>query len=118
LAFSACSHRVQTGRDLEISDDSEQKISKLLLEQKLPMDEAPFELGEVSYHTGWTYHRAGANKSATARKVMTIIYMDMDMRLAAPKNKNQQNDWDTWCPGVKVGEIIDSPLNPVIYRHE
>jgi hypothetical protein len=21
----------------------------------------------------------------------------------------------TWCPGAKVGEIINSPINPVLY---
>jgi len=115
LAFSERSHRVQMGRDLEISDDSEQKISKLLLDQKLPQNETAFDLGEISYHYGWTFHRAGPNKSTIPRKVMTIIYMDSDMRLAQPKNKNQQNDWDTWCPGVKVGEVIDCPLTPLIY---
>jgi hypothetical protein len=49
------------------------------------------------------------------RKVMTMIYMDKDMTLKAPENKNQQADWDTWCPGVQVGALVDSPLNPVIY---
>ena len=49
---------------------------------------------------------------------MTIIYMDRDMKLAAPKNSAQQRDWDTWCPGAKVGEIIDSPLNPVLYSRD
>jgi ectoine hydroxylase-related dioxygenase (phytanoyl-CoA dioxygenase family) len=116
LAFSARSHLVQMGRDLEISDESERKISKLLLEQKLPLDETPFDLGEVSYHYGWTFHRAGANTSMRPREVMTIIYMDMDMRLEQPKNKNQQNDWDNWCPGAKVGEVIATPLNPVLYQ--
>jgi ectoine hydroxylase-related dioxygenase (phytanoyl-CoA dioxygenase family) len=118
LAFSARSHRVQMGRDLEISDESETKISKLLLEQKLPQDETSFDLGEVSYHYGWTFHRAGANKSAAPRKVMTVIYMDVDMRLQQPKNKNQQADWDTWCPGATVGEPIATPLNPVLYAKE
>ncbi len=46
---------------------------------------------------------------------MTIIYMDQDMRLMEPRNKNQRNDHASWCPGAKVGEIINSPLNPVIY---
>ena len=46
---------------------------------------------------------------------MTVIYMDKDMRLAAPRNENQQADWDSWCPGAKVGEGIDTPLNPVLW---
>jgi hypothetical protein len=47
---------------------------------------------------------------------MTVIYMDVDMRLQAPRNKNQVVDRDTWCPGAVVGERIESPLNPVLYE--
>lgn len=115
LAFSVGSHRVPMGRDLEISDASEQKISKLLLAKKLPLDDAPFALGEVSFHSGWTFHRAGPNISAAPRRVMTVIYMEQDMRLQQPKNQSQQNDWNAWCPGATVGAVIASPLNPVIY---
>ncbi len=84
----------------------------------LPVDETPFDLGEVSFHLGFTFHRAGPNTLPKAREVMTIIYMDKDMRLAEPKNQNQTNDWNNWCPGAKIGEIIDTPLNPVIYSRE
>jgi hypothetical protein len=38
------------------------------------------------------------------------------MRLKAPENHMQQADWDTWCPGAVIGEIIDTPLNPVLYE--
>jgi hypothetical protein len=79
------------------------------------VDETPFDLGEVSFHLGFTFHRAGPNQMPKAREVMTIIYMDRDMKLTEPKNKYQESDWKTWCPGAKVGEIIDTPSNPVIY---
>ena len=77
----------------------------------------PFELGEVSFHYGWTFHHAGANLTDKARRVMTIIYMEEDMRLKPPSNENQQNDSDTWCPGAKVGDAIATDLNPVIYSN-
>jgi ectoine hydroxylase-related dioxygenase (phytanoyl-CoA dioxygenase family) len=118
LSFSVGSQRIKIGRDLEISDESEKKIQEQLKLSNLPIDESPFDLGEVSFHLGFTFHRAGPNKSSYAREVMTIIYMDRDMRLAAPKNKNQEADWNTWCPGAKIGEIIDTPLNPVIYSRD
>jgi hypothetical protein len=38
------------------------------------------------------------------------------MRLVNPKNKNQQRDWDIWTPSTKVGEIMDDPLNPILYE--
>ena len=76
----------------------------------------PFDLGEVSFHLGWTFHRAGPNRSHAPRSVMTVIYMDRDMRLKAPENHMQQADWDTWCTGATVGEIIDTPNNPVLFE--
>ena len=75
----------------------------------------PFELGEVSFHLGWTFHRAGANRSALPRSVMTVIYMDQDMRLKEPSNDLQRNDWAQWCPGAVPGQIIRTARNPLIY---
>ena len=115
LAFAPKSHNYDLGRDVEISDASQAKIEKELLRHELGMVEAPFELGEVSFHAGWTFHRAGPNKSTRPREVMTVIYMDQDMRLAAPRNENQQADWDAWCPGARIGDLIATPLNPVLY---
>jgi ectoine hydroxylase-related dioxygenase (phytanoyl-CoA dioxygenase family) len=116
LAFAAGSQNLVAGRDLVISDKSEDEIRNLIAGGKYRLDENPFDLGEVSYHYGWTYHRAGRNVSNEARKVMTIIYMDADMRLAKPANENQQNDWNTWMPTARIGEVIDTPLNPVLYQ--
>ena len=116
LAFSAGSQRFNSfGRDLEISDDSEKKLSKALLESGLPLIETPFDLGEVSFHMGWTFHRAGPNKSDRARGVMTIIYVDADAKVSVPANKAQVSDLGNWLPGLKPGDAINSPLNPVIY---
>jgi len=115
LAFAPKSHLHDLGRELEISDQSESKIEKKLLAANLGQVEQPFELGEVSFHSGWTFHRAGRNLSDRPREVMTVIYMDEAMKLAAPRNENQQCDWDTWCPGAKVGEQINTPINPVLW---
>lgn len=114
LEFSAGSHVITEGRELEIGDDSEQKIQQRLRVTDFRHVQEPFELGEVSFHSGWIFHRAGANQSKHMRKVMTIIYMDEAMRLKQPENENQINDWNTWCPGATVGDVIDTPLNPVL----
>jgi ectoine hydroxylase-related dioxygenase (phytanoyl-CoA dioxygenase family) len=113
LSFCPGSHRFHEGRDLEISDESEEALAQKL--DRFGMVEEPFDLGDVSFHLGWNFHRAGANASSRMREAFTIIYLDEEMRLAKPRNKNQANDWDRWCPGVQVGEVIDSELNPVLY---
>ena len=115
LAFSVGSHRVEVGRDLPISDESEAEVAAALDRAALPMVEEPFALGDVSFHSGWTFHRAGPNRTERTREVMTVIYMDEDMRLAVPRNRNQEIDWETWCPGAIVGERIETPLNPALY---
>lgn len=115
LEFSAGSHRIVEGRELGISDESEQKIAERLKITDCPHISEPFDLGEISFHSGWVFHRAGPNCSKEMRKVMTIIYMDSEMRLKAPSNNNQQLDWDTWCPGAKIDEVIDTQLNPVLF---
>jgi ectoine hydroxylase-related dioxygenase (phytanoyl-CoA dioxygenase family) len=116
LAFYAGSQREEFGRDLEISDESERAISANLDKQGFRVVDEPFALGEVSFHLGWTFHRAGPNRSANPRSVMTVIYMDRDMRLQAPINRMQQADWERWCPGAKIGEIIATPKNPVLFE--
>lgn len=114
LEFAAKSHRIVEGRDLMISDESEHKIGQNLRINDFEHVVEPFDAGEVSFHSGWVFHRAGANRTGRMRKVMTIIYMDAEARLKKPENKNQELDWHTWCPGAEVGKIIDSPLNPVV----
>ena len=57
LAFAEGSHTLETGRDLQISDESERVLSELLADYT--QQEQAFELGDVSFHAGWTYHRAG-----------------------------------------------------------
>lgn len=115
LEFSAGSHQIVEGRELEIGDESEAAIQQKLRVTDFKHVIEAFDLGEVSFHSGWVFHRAGANTTSHMRKVMTVIYMDKDMVLKKPDNKNQLNDWNTWCPGAKVGEVIDTPINPVLY---
>ncbi len=115
LEFSAGSHGMIDGRGVQIGDESEREIDRLLNERGYGHVVEPFDLGDVSFHAGWLFHRAGPNTTEHVRKVMTIIYIDENMKLAEPANPHQPIDAEVWCPGVRVGEVIDSPLNPVIY---
>ena len=114
LQFSAGSHRYAVGRNLEISDDSETRISKALLEHGLPLINEPFDLGEVSYHYGWTFHRAGPNTTGQAQSDDGDILCRRRPAERA-ENKNQMVDWNTWLPGAKLNEKAATRLNPVLY---
>jgi ectoine hydroxylase-related dioxygenase (phytanoyl-CoA dioxygenase family) len=115
LCFGRGSHHRRIGRDLEISAESEEQIRAEVKKQMIDEVQEPFALGDVSFHSGWTLHRAGPNTTNSMRRVFTISYMDVEMRLANPKNKNQMHDWEVWTPTTQVGEIMDDPLNPVLY---
>lgn len=117
LEFSAQSYKLTTGRDKEIGDESQQVLKETLASEGFEHVIEPFEIGEVSFHRGWLFHRAGANNTDKMRSVMTMIYMDKDMILKQPENKNQIVDWETWCPGAEVGKQIDTPINPVLYHN-
>lgn len=116
LEFSACSHAIVEGRELAISDNSEAIIQEKLRVTDFKHIIEPFELGEVSFHSGWVFHRAGANNTEKTRRVMTVIFMDKNMKLKKPENNNQQKDWEVWCQGAKINEIIDTPLNPIMFQ--
>ena len=115
LGFYARSQCVPFGRDLGIGDESEAKISAHMARHGFAFDSGPFDLGEVSFHLGWTFHKAGPNRSETPRSVMTVIYMDAQMRLAESPSAAQRNDWAQWCPAAMPGQVIDTPNNPVIW---
>ncbi len=116
LGFWSRSQSVEFGRQLGISDESEAKISANMARHGFAFASGPFELGEVSFHLGWTFHKAGANISDRPRAVMTVIYMDAQMRLAPALSAAQANDRDQWCPGVRPGQRVDTPKNPVVWQ--
>lgn len=114
LAFARGSHNFSYGRDLAISDESEIALRNAVTEQNFEDVTEPYELGDASYHRGWTFHHAGPNRGTEPRRVMTVIYMDADIRLQEPTNRNQEHD-RRWMPGVEVGQGPDSPLNPILF---
>ena len=115
LAFAEGSQHVEIGRDMEISDESEKILADALQKQNFNVHDTPFDLGEVSYHAGWTFHRAGPNVSDRPRKVMTIIYMDKDQIITQPRNKYQVADHAKWLASVPVGSHPGNDLNPVLF---
>jgi len=108
LAFAPGSHNIKEYRDMIISDESEAKIKQMMDKIGAAYSVSAFDLGDVSFHYGWTFHRADENKSGIAREVMTIIYMDIDMKITRKD--------DLWCPDTQPGEIPNNYKNFVIYE--
>lgn len=115
LAFSERSHLFEIGRDLPISDESEEMIRQELADQNFRYEDSGFDLGEVSYHYGWTFHRAGPNTTDAVRAVMTIIYMEDGIRVTELTRPEHRADRDAFIPGIEPGELAATDHNPLLY---
>lgn len=118
LMFAVGSQTYRKGRDLAIGDESEQVLQKSFTQMNYPIDNSAYDLGEVSFHSGWTFHRAGPNQTGRPRAVMTVIYMEDGIRLAKPKSTHQEKDCKEFMGDIEVGDVVNGPLTPVIYRSD
>ena len=96
LCFGRGSHRKRIGRDLEISAESEQQIRDAVRKEKIDEVQEPFALGDVSFHLGWTLHRAGPNTTTeTAPRVHDHLH---GRRHAARRAEEQE-------PAARLGNL-------------
>ena len=70
--------------------------------------------GDATFHAGWTLHRAEANMTSKARPVMTVIFVADGTRILEP-TPLQDFDLKVWLGGQLPGEMVDSPMNPLLY---
>ena len=115
LEFAVGSHRIDLGRELDISEESEQRIFRHHRWRDLPIDRSGMAAGDVTFHQGWTFHGADPNDTDDARVVMTMIYFADGARLIEPTTGGQALDRQIWLPDSEVGQPIDSWLNPVVW---
>ena len=115
LAFASGSHQAmpEQAAALAISEKSEHMLDTLM--QNFDYVDAPFELGEVSFHSGWTCHRADANKTNQTRAAFTIIYMQDSIQMSPVRHRNHALDAKMWLPGIQSGDGAASPINPVLF---
>lgn len=121
LAFAAGSHRAtpeqsEQAENLAISEQSEQQLAQLM--QEFDYVEAPFDPGEVSFHSGWTCHRANGNNTTATRAAFTIIYMQDSISMITPQHRNHAMDAKMWLPGIEPGQPAASPINPVLFSRK
>lgn len=116
LKFATASHHHGYLGELPISDKSAAEFEKFI-EEKGYRVEGPTQMnaGDATFHYGWNLHAAPGNNSNTTREVMTIIWVADGCKVTKPINPNQERDMERWLPGLQVGDLVDSPLNPVVY---
>lgn len=79
------------------------------------VDDTPFALGEMSFHHAWCFHYARGNATTQPRMVMASTYFADGARLVDSPTM-VSGDFEKFLPGAQPGEVIDTPLNPVVSR--
>jgi ectoine hydroxylase-related dioxygenase (phytanoyl-CoA dioxygenase family) len=115
LIFADGSHRDGPLGELAISDHSEAYYRSVVDAQGMNLSISELDVGDATWHYGWTLHKAPGNTTPNMRQVMTIIYCADDCEVLEPQNTNQAADLAAWLPGQQAGETVGSPMNPIVW---
>jgi ectoine hydroxylase-related dioxygenase (phytanoyl-CoA dioxygenase family) len=118
LTFAKGSNHCAYKSDDVITKEGEEKMLAFLNSQGCEVIEEPFELGEASFHYGWTAHTARPNCTDQLRKVMTIIYFEDGARVLASDKPEHVVDRHLYLLDDFIGKVADSPLTPVLWRDQ
>ncbi len=116
MLFANGSHHDGPLVDRSISRESDAAFAKLVEAKGYPVVSYALNAGDATFHSGWTVHAAHANRSATQREVITVIYYADGARILEPDSDFRRVDLEVFHPGQKPGEVAASPLNPLLYQ--
>ncbi|RAP75447.1 phytanoyl-CoA dioxygenase family protein [Paenibacillus montanisoli] len=116
MTFASGSHKRGYISKLAISDQSHKTLAQYIEAEKLPtLSYGAMSAGDATFHAGWTLHSAPGNPTGRTREVMTIIYVADGTKVLTPETNARRADLVKWMPGLQPGDLIDSPLNPLMY---
>lgn len=102
-----------------ISDQSHSTLKEYIEGENLPqVHYGAMKAGDATFHAGWTMHSAPGNPTPNTREVMTVIYVADETRVMVPDSNARKSDLAKWLPGLQPGDLIDSPINPILYRKD
>ncbi|MCA9685458.1 MAG: phytanoyl-CoA dioxygenase family protein, partial [Myxococcales bacterium] len=99
----------------KFDDSYDRQIGETLRRDAVPVEDGPFELGELSFHHTRCLHTAGPNHTTRARLAFSTTYFEDGARLIDSPTMIS-GDYEKFVQGTGPGEPIASELNPVLYR--
>jgi ectoine hydroxylase-related dioxygenase (phytanoyl-CoA dioxygenase family) len=117
LTFASGSHHKGYISKLVISDESHKTLQQYI--ESSDLEAATYgamAAGDATFHAGWTLHSAPGNPSDQYREVMTVIYIADGVKVLKPDTNARERDLARWIPGRQPGELVNSPLNPLVYK--
>lgn len=102
--------------DFNAKDSSYDKgVAEAFKASGVVVDDTPFALGEMSFHHAWCFHYARGNATTQPRQVMATTYFADGAKLVDSPTM-VSGDFEKFLPGARPGEVIDTPLNPIVSR--
>ena len=93
----------------------DRRVEARLRDRNIEVDLSSFDLGEISFHHNLNFHTAGPNRTTVSRMVLATTYFEDGARVIdAPHMVN--GDWRRFMPGIEPGQVINTPLNPVLFH--
>ncbi|ELK45393.1 phytanoyl-CoA dioxygenase family protein [Halobacillus sp. BAB-2008] len=117
LSFASKSQLEGYISKLGISDDSHATLGRRIEEKAYDIvTHGAMKAGDATFHNGWTLHSAPGNPTDQTREVMTVIYVADGAQVSAIDTAARKKDQQQWLPGLGEGDLVESRLNPIVYR--
>jgi hypothetical protein len=81
-------------------------------------DYGAFGAGDATLHAGYALHASAANPSERTRYAVAVVYVPDGARVAEPADELQEQAIEMHIPNKRVGELIDTAANPVLWPTE
>jgi ectoine hydroxylase-related dioxygenase (phytanoyl-CoA dioxygenase family) len=79
--------------------------------KKFPKEYVPLNQGDVTFHSGLTFHGTDANNTDQMREGMTIIYLKDGCTFDVSDKRNATHKS---CTGLENGDKIDTQFTPLL----
>lgn len=113
------SFRLDNRDRMKLSESDEDQARDSLISQGFSPTLHSYDLGDLSLHLGWTFHDSLENRTTKDRLALSITFMEEKTYIIPPPNGQYfPAIAQIWCPGCDIGDLLDSELNPVIWREE
>ena len=116
LSFYKGSQQLDDATRTRICSESNEESAHAELLKHFPLQHLEYADGDVSFHRGWTFHRALGNQSDATRRALSVVYMSEDIRIVEPRDGTPLESLAPWCPGAVVGGFLNPTHNPLVIR--
>lgn len=100
---------------VEQSDEYDAFVTHALEALGCGLSSATYELGDVSVHYTDCFHTSGPNLTHSPRMIIGVTYFaDGSVMRVGASGAPIPSSYSKFCPGCLGGEVIATPLNPLL----